>query len=110
MEQVHLEEEEAERKRKEHEEKGAEGNYGPGDLSILRDSQMMDSKREKVTIQRVDGESLRNLRRKRKEMMTSPSYSCLGMRMVMLMQVVSYCKVINILNAESSMKSAFSRA
>lgn len=108
MEQVQLEEEEAERKRKEHEEKGAEGNYGPGDLSILRDSQMMDSKREKVTIQRVDGESLRNLRRKRKEMMTSQSYSCLGMRM--LMQVVSYCKVINILNAESSMKSAFSRA
>ena len=33
MEQVRLEEEEAERKRKEHEEKqGAEGNYGPGDL------------------------------------------------------------------------------
>jgi len=36
MEQVRLEEEEAERKRKEREAKGAEGNYGPGDLSAFK--------------------------------------------------------------------------
>lgn len=36
LEQVRLEEEEAERKRKEREAKGAEGNYGPGDLSDFK--------------------------------------------------------------------------